>query len=351
MGPFNFFKRQNEHISKKEAVAKKQTISQLQNVLLDDSKILEEQQAAYSSIRDEEERRINELYDLNSIEGIRSIPVPCKEVNGNSATGRVEYYLRGQCFFNHWKSGRIELALACLRKAQELMFVSDMVWKRSDYLRLVAYLYEAGKDAEAEEQLKKIDSFLEKQDVNQDAKIRSIELASSLGTDLVEVLSCPTPYCEECAKYLNRIYSISGEDNRFPKLPEGFTSKTPGHHFSCLRVFPFSYGITPLSFDCEDVISYSNRPFVDERTEEQIEEYDTYLKSKEEEAKLQRENEDFMLENAKRKRTDLNNLQWLKENIPDIAPKSLSGFRRMRTTNSKNYQKIVEEAAKLGKNI
>ena len=199
--------------------------------------------------------------------------------------------------------------------------------------------------------LKKIDSFLEKQDIKQDAKIKSIELASSLGTDLVEVLSCPTPYCEECAKYLNRIYSISGEDNRFPKLPEGFTSREPGHHFSCLRVYPFSYGITPLSFDCEDVISYSNRPFIDERTEEQIEEYNTYLRSKEEEAKLQRKNEDFMLENAKRKRTDLNNLQWLKENIPDIAPKSLSGFRRMRTTNSKNYQKIVEEAAKLGKNI
>ena len=351
MGLFNFFRSIDKQTSEKDTIDEKQIIPQLQNVLFDDSKTLEEKQKAYSAIRDEEERRINEMYDTNSIEGIKSIPVPCKEVNGDSSTGRVEYYLRGQCFFNHWKSGRVELALACLRKAQELMFVSDMVWRRSDYLRLVAYLYEAGKDAEAEEQIKKIDSFLEKQDIKQDAKIKSIELASSLGTDLVEVLSCPTPYCEECAKYLNRIYSISGEDNRFPKLPEGFTSREPGHHFSCLRVYPFSYGITPLSFDCEDVISYSNRPFIDERTEEQIEEYNTYLRSKEEEAKLQRKNEDFMLENAKRKRTDLNNLQWLKENIPDIAPKSLSGFRRMRTTNSKNYQKIVEEAAKLGKNI
>ena len=58
-----------------------------------------------------------------------------------------------------------------------------------------------------------------------------------------------------------------------------------------------------------------------------------------------------MIENAKTKRKDMQTLQWLQENLPSIAPKSLSGFRRMRTTNSKNYQKLVAEARKLGKEI
>jgi len=48
---------------------------------------------------------------------------------------------------------------------------------------------------------------------------------------------------------------------------------------------------------------------------------------------------------------DMQNFLWLQRNLPSLCPKSLSGFRRMRTTNSKNYQKLVSEAAKLGKQL
>lgn len=58
-----------------------------------------------------------------------------------------------------------------------------------------------------------------------------------------------------------------------------------------------------------------------------------------------------LLEEERQKEQDKLTLQWLQENLPSIAPKSLSGFRRMRTTNSKNYQKLVEKARKLGKNL
>ena len=43
--------------------------------------------------------------------------------------------------------------------------------------------------------------------------------------------------------------------------------------------------------------------------------------------------------------------KWLQQNLPTICPKSLSGFRRMKTQNTKNYQKIVSEARKLGYEI
>lgn len=43
--------------------------------------------------------------------------------------------------------------------------------------------------------------------------------------------------------------------------------------------------------------------------------------------------------------------KWLQQNLPAICPKTLSGFRRMKTQNTKNYQKIVTEARKLGYEI
>ncbi len=43
--------------------------------------------------------------------------------------------------------------------------------------------------------------------------------------------------------------------------------------------------------------------------------------------------------------------KWLQENISDKCPKSLTGYRHMKTTNSKNYQAIVAKAKELGYKI
>lgn len=88
---------------------------------------------------------------------MRSISVPCKEVNGDSPTGRVEYYLRGKCFIEHWNAGRKELAIECLRKAQELMFVSDMIWKYDAFIPIVKYLHDMGLHDEARIEQERID--------------------------------------------------------------------------------------------------------------------------------------------------------------------------------------------------
>lgn len=354
MGLFDFFKQKRKfppkrtdiseiYIAEQSPVIKKQ-----QAILNDESKSLDERKAAYLAIRDEEVRRLNETYDFNSIEGINSIPVPCREVNGDSVTGRVEYYLHKKCFADHWNAGRTELALACLRKAQELMFVSDMIWSRKDFLRLVTYLYEAGYNEEAEIQLKRVDDFLSKQDIVQEAFSSALTSAQFIETDLMEVYS-HSPYCEECAKYVNRIYSISGKDKRFPSLKGA--AKDCRHELRCLSFTPFVYGVNEPAFECKNIIKYSNRPFRDERSRDEAKRYDDWIaqmqKMKEDEAKQ----ETNAIERAKMNRKDTQTLQWIQENLPSIAPKSLSGFRRMRTTNSKNYQKLVEEARKLGKNL
>lgn len=317
----------------------------------DPEKTLEEKNAAYLAMRDKEIVRLNAAYDFNSIEGIRSIPVPCIEVNGGSSTGRVEYYLRGQCFVRYEKEGNEELAIACLKKAQELMFISDMIWKRYDFLRLVEYLYKIGRWEEAETELARIDKFFGRAKAECPFHIKNaIQNAKTSGTDLVEAHT-DSPYCSECARYTDRVYSISGRDRRFPKLPSKFTSDKTGHYLSCLSLYPYFDGISEPSFTCDNVSEYSNRPFRDERTQEEISRYDDWSKTKSKYIGDQEAMENNMLERAKTYYEDMQIFKWIQENLPALCPKSLSGFRRMRSMNSKNYQKIVAEAAKLGNQI
>lgn len=61
--------------------------------------------------------------------------------------------------------------------------------------------------------------------------------------------------------------------------------------------------------------------------------------------------EQDLLDRAKKYYLDNQTFLWIQENLPDLCPKSLTGFRRIRTQNTKNYQKIVSEAAKLGKEL
>ncbi|MCD8047339.1 MAG: phage minor capsid protein, partial [Clostridiales bacterium] len=325
-------------------------IQQNQLILRDESMPLEERNAEYISIREEEERRLNAVYDFNSIKGIENIPVPCKEVNGDSITGRVEYYLRGTCFYKHWKSGDTDLALACLYKAQELMFISDIIWKRSDFLRLVQYLYMTGRQSEAEIEQKRIDDFFKKRDIHLESNLRALEDASYLETDFVQV-SASAPYCGVCAKYVNRIFSISGKDKRLPRLPEEFFSTGQGHHFKCLRVSPFVLGVTQPLFECADLIEYSNRTFIDERSYMEAQKYTDWRNEADERERKEAKSQVDMIENAEKYKVDMEKLKWLQANLPTLCPKSLRGFRQMRTINSKNYQKLVGEARKLGKEI
>ncbi len=302
-------------------------------------KSLEQQNEEYLAMRDEEERRLNAAYDFNSVAGIMAIPVPCREVNGDSATGRVEYYLRGRCFAQHWGAGRTELALACLRKANELMYVSDMIWKRDDFMRLVYYLRKAGRNDEADVEKKKIDAYFESKNIIRDSVTSSLSSAKELDSDLVEITNSGI-CCAECAKYRNRVYSISGRDKRFPALPAQFKPETFTYNHVCLSVWPFIYGVMEPSFECKNVIKYSNRPFVDDRTKEEIARYDAWRADMAEKAKRE-------AEKAKRQEEYI----WLEQNLPQDCPKSFSAYSRMKSGNTQGYQKLQQLAANMGRKI
>lgn len=116
----------------------------------------------YAKFREEEWERLEAAYDFHSVEGIRSIPVPCKEVNGDSPTGRVEYYLHGLRWRWHIDNGNIDLAIECVKKAHELMFISDMIWKYDAFISGVSWLHQIGRHDEAREMEQQIDAHFDR---------------------------------------------------------------------------------------------------------------------------------------------------------------------------------------------
>lgn len=151
-----------------------------------------------------------------------------------------------------------------------------------------------------------------------------------LGTDLVEstdIASC----CPKCAMYRRRIYSISGRNKRFPKIPDDFDSNCCG-----LTLYPYILGVSEPSFSCKDPVKYSNRPFVDDRT---AREKKDYLAIQEE------------LERQRQKEVDRKVYEKLLVMLPNDTPKSFGAFRRMKSTNSKGYQELRIKARARGINL
>lgn len=149
----------------------------------------------------------------------------------------------------------------------------------------------------------------------------------NMGTDLLWVtgINCP---CSECAKLQHRIYSFSGNDKRFPKYPEFL--KNGGLDHCGLQAYPFIEDISHAYDFHGKVEIYENGMmcFEDRRTDEQKAIYERKI-----------------LE-YKQELLDRSNYEKLKNILNDDAPKSYSSFKRMKKSNSKGYQILVEKAKK-----
>ena len=147
-------------------------------------------------------------------------------------------------------------------------------------------------------------------------------------SDLLEVTTT-TCCCSECAKYIGRIYSFTGMDKRFPLFPE-WLLKTKCAHCLGISIFPFVYGCSFPTYVEGDIIETSNKPFVDERSQACIDNYNKNISDYEEEMK------------------DRNIFPLLVEKCPDTAPKTYGAYRRMKKQKSKSYLKLVEAAKAVG---
>lgn len=154
----------------------------------------------------------------------------------------------------------------------------------------------------------------------------------SLEFDLIEMIP-HHPTCERCAIFHDRVYSISGKDKRFPPLSMVYEKGTNRVHKGCKHIFfPWAEMMyTPE--EIEEAIKRSNRPFVDDRSQEEKDMYD----------RLQ-----YYIFKQYMDTLDYKKIQQL---LPDIAPKSFSGYRRMKNGNTVNYKKLVQKAAEVGLDI
>lgn len=137
--------------------------------------------------------------------------------------------------------------------------------------------------------------------------------------DLVK-MSYHNSTCKICVVYENRVFSISGNDKRFPPLSIAFKGIYKSLHVSCKhRLMPYIEQFN----DVEKDIEYSNRPFeVDPKSQAKVDSYN----------KVQ--NEKQKLRNDKR--------QWERYKLSGIdgVPSTLSAFRKSKYSNSKNWQEL-----------
>lgn len=130
--------------------------------------------------------------------------------------------------------------------------------------------------------------------------------------------------CDKCAPYRNRYYSISGKDKRLPKVPDFFLDIKNWEH--CHVVLQPVYDIDILiEVKGNQVVNESNRPFIDDRTAEERENYQNYLAEKQAEAEKAQDKEDYEILSAL---------------YPDIVPKSFGAYRRLRNSNPGKFEEI-----------
>ncbi len=302
--------------------------------------------AAYESANDQQIEAFKNAFDLTTAEGIRAITLQAVQPWINSAPGVPSHpveILSKQA--SAYQKDHLELAIECLRKANELRPDCGMAYTEDSYLRLVRYLCKAERFEEADRELQKIRAMFHganapcsHEALSRAALERSFATARELGTDLVEV-SWIDACCEVCGKYRGRIFSISGRDRRFPKLPADFC-------LDCgLCAYPIIEGVSvPMYSDPEHMVEEARRPFVDTRTPDEVKAYS------EKRQRMQRE-EERRIEYVARERKDHADYAWIRENLPELLPKTFSGYRRMKTMNTANFQKLRAKALELGREI
>lgn len=175
-------------------------------------------------------------YDMDTLEGINSIPVPAQNYNTGDWTNDLIYYLLQRKATEHKKNGRMDLAIACLQKSNALSDYEDQPpLSEKEYMRLVKYLKSAGDSAGAEAELDAIrrrhPEFCDKRISNLRRIKKTIQEANDCHEDLVYVST--QKKCPICSPYDGKIYSISGRSRKYPKLPIEF-SRSGGFCPNCI---------------------------------------------------------------------------------------------------------------------
>lgn len=148
-----------------------------------------------------------------------SIPVPL--YHGAHSTENIEYILQRKAT-EYKKMGQMDLAIACLRKSNELMPYSNLSYLAKDYLRLVKYIRLTGDNVAADAEEARIKQnhpeLFDMRIRNRQRAIATIHEAQKYNCDLIRITSNRT--CPICSQYNRKTYSISGKSKAYPLFPQ-----------------------------------------------------------------------------------------------------------------------------------
>lgn len=161
-------------------------------------------------------------YDMDTLDGINNIPIPAKNYNTGNDLKDCIYYLLQRKATEHKKAGRMDCAIACLRKSNALSdYERRPLLLKKDYLRLVKYIELTGDYTLAEQELHSIyqkhPEFADQRISNLIRINAAISKAKDWNEDCLFITTNTT--CPVCGKYNNKIFSISKKNKKFPPLP------------------------------------------------------------------------------------------------------------------------------------
>ncbi len=289
-------------------------------------------------------------YDLYSAEDVCKIAVgKFSKPEGMflNVTADLSYLLHMRACKDTYKN----LSIALVFKAVELMIESPIGWTKKDYLRVIGQLTIVGEEDLRENLYNQIKAYVPDL-VDEDYYIKKhtfeqLERAKQNNYDymIIPFLGCA---CGECVKYEGRIYCISGKDKNFPKFPKhikenGYIHKGCHHSiYACMNPYneKFERFRREESGDRIILISAkesSNRPFIDDRSDYEKKLYEEYIKK----LMWDRKSDNNFI----KRKLEYN---WIKDKLPDYAPKSLNAYTAMKRAKSKRYLVIKEKAKELG---
>nr|DAF01609.1 MAG TPA: hypothetical protein [Caudoviricetes sp.] len=285
-------------------------------------------------------------YDLNNPEDILKIKIP----NFNSISG-MPYVVRDMAYIMKMKANaerNTTLAVPLVYKAANLMLASPISWSKKDYYQIIKHLWTIGEITYADYLLAELDkrNALQEFSIRKSSNFSDYYDKNSLyyKSDLIESNDTEC-VCSECAKYTKRIFSEFGFNKKYPKLPQYFKSNDDKHKYCCISFYPVLEDISIPMWDYTgNLVKFCNREFKDTRTPEEKEHFETYKarRMQEDEAKERYYNREYWIDIYKKHLE----YQQIVELLGDVAPKSYSGYMRMKKNNTKNYQKIVQIAQK-----
>ena len=300
----------------------------------------------------------NIKYDLFNPSDLAQLSIPIYK----QSSGSFPYITRDLSYILNMRAKRTfcaELAIPLVYKTISMMIRSGWGQKR-DFDRLIAQLEGLNENKHVQNLKREIENclpFMSDPDYYHKLSLKkALQNAETMHTDLLEVpyLGCS---CEECAKYQGRVYSISGKDKRFPALPNQvfyYGGFHVGCHHSFFPIMLFDgASITKNTYDKNgvlqtqkyDAIHHSNRPFIDDRSLQEKEAYHNSIKkSKQESDDLDQKGLVLYIKRAAE-------YYWLQQYLPNLAPKSIGAYTRMKHTQSKKYLTIKSMAKDLMKDL